>query len=120
MSSNMVEELKKYFENTSDEQIQKDWEKSAIFEQGPTFEEYSTYLKNIIMPRKIQVLVCKCGAKYAACVEPYCYTDKDWLKDLKKHIKEGGTVEMSDSESFTIEKCKCNDQNVSNEPNLFS
>jgi hypothetical protein len=54
------------------------------------------------MPRKIQVLVCKCGAKYAACIDPYCYTDKDWLKDLKKHIKDGGTVEMSDSESFTI------------------
>ena len=72
------------------------------------------------MSRKIQVLKCKCGAKYAACAEPHCYTDKEWLKDLKKHVKEGGTVEMCDSETFRFEQCKCNEQSVSDEPNLFS
>lgn len=30
---NFVEELKKYFENTSDEQIKIDWEKSQEFDQ---------------------------------------------------------------------------------------
>lgn len=69
---------------------------------------------------KIQVLKCKCGTKYAACVEPDCYEDNDWLKDLGKCLKEGGTVEMSDSESFRFEQCKCNDKNMSDEPSLFS
>ena len=32
--------------------------------------------------KKVQVIICKCGAKFAACVEPDCYTDKDWLKNL--------------------------------------
>ena len=74
------------------------------------------------MSRKIQVLLCKCGAKYAACIEPDCYIDNDWLKDLKKHIKDGGTVEMSDSESFRFEQCKCAEAEyeISKEPNLFS
>ena len=57
--------------------------------------------------RKIQVLKCKCGAKYAACVEPDCYEDVDWLKDLGECLKDGGTVEMSDTLTFRFEKCKC-------------
>ena len=60
---------------------------------------------------KIQVLICKCGSKYAACAEPHCYTNKDWLKDLKKHVKKGGIVEMMESQDFTFEECKCNEQN---------
>ena len=69
--------------------------------------------------KRIQVLICKCGSKYAACLEPYCYTDKDWLKDLSKHVKDGGTVEMIDSQTFTFEKCKCQ-QKVETTQNLFN
>lgn len=72
------------------------------------------------MTRKIQVLVCKCGAKYAACVEPNCYEDSEWLKDLGKCLKDGGTIEMSDSQFFRFEKCKCNEYPIMQEPNLFS
>lgn len=72
------------------------------------------------MSRKIQVLKCKCGAKYAACVEPDCYEDTEWLQVLGQCLKEGGTVEISDSETFRFEQCKCNEQSVSDEPNLFS
>ena len=50
--------------------------------------------------RKIQVVKCKCGAKYAACTGPDCYEDTDWLKDLGKCLKEGGTVEMADADNF--------------------
>ena len=57
--------------------------------------------------RKVQVLKCKCGAKYAACIEPYCYEDTEWLKGLGECLKEGGTVEMSDTLTFRFEKCKC-------------
>lgn len=60
--------------------------------------------------QKIQVLKCKCGAKYAACVEPYCYEDIDWLKEMGKCLKEGGIIEMS--ETFRFERCKCNEQKV--------
>ena len=64
--------------------------------------------KNTIMStRKIQVLKCKCGATYAACIEPDCYEDTEWLKDLGKCLKDGGTVEMSDTLTFRFEKCKC-------------
>ena len=72
------------------------------------------------MAQKVQVLVCKCGAKYAACREPECYVDNEWLKDLKQHIKDGGTVEMMDPEKFEFESCKCKNQNLPEEPNLFS
>jgi len=72
------------------------------------------------MSRKIQVLVCKCGSKYAACVEPDCYEDVDWLKDLGKCLQAGGTVEMADAESFMFERCKCNEQPTKEAPNLFS
>ena len=67
------------------------------------------------MSRKIQVLVCKCGAKYAACVEPDCYEDSDWLKDLGKCLKDGGTVEIENEEEFKFTSCTCE-----YEPNLFS
>ena len=69
---------------------------------------------------KIQVLICKCGAKYAACCEPDCYNDVDWLKDLGICLKDGGQIEMEDSEKFRFQKCTCNEQIVSDEPNLFS
>ncbi len=72
------------------------------------------------MSRKIQILVCKCGSKYAACVEPNCYTDTDWLNVLRQNVLEGGTVEMAAAESFAFEQCKCNEQPATEEPNLFS
>ena len=56
----------------------------------------------------IQVVKYKCcGSGFAACVEPECYTNKDWLKNLKQYVKEGHKVEMV--ESFTFEICKCNE-----------
>ena len=71
--------------------------------------------------RKAQVIVCKCGAKFAACVEPHCYTEKDWQKDLRKYVNEGCTVEMVDCASFRFEKCRCKEIKAANinEPTLF-
>lgn len=57
--------------------------------------------------RKAQVIICKCGAKFAACVEPHCYTEKDWQKDLRKYVNEGCRVELVDCASFKFEKCRC-------------
>lgn len=67
------------------------------------------FLKNI-MSRKIQVLKCKCGAKYAACVDPDCYEDTEWLKGLGECLKNGGSVEMESAEEFRLTSCTCEDE----------
>jgi hypothetical protein len=59
---------------------------------------------------KTQLLICKCGSVFAAAIEPYCYTEKDWLKDLAKEVKKGATVKMVEKDSgWKFEKCKCNE-----------
>jgi hypothetical protein len=46
----------------------------------------------------IQIVKRKCcGSVFAACVEPDCYTDKDWLKNLKEYVNRGDKVEMIES-----------------------
>lgn len=43
----------------------------------------------------IQTIKYKCCGKiFAACREPECYTDADWLKNLKQYVQKGHTVEM--------------------------
>jgi hypothetical protein len=58
---------------------------------------------------KIQIIRCKCGKPFAACREPECYTEKEWMKDLRKYVQEGCTVEMIDSGvgNLSLEKCVC-------------
>lgn len=56
--------------------------------------------------KKIQIIKYKCcGKVFAACCEPECYTDSEWLKNLKKYVLKGHTVEMA--ESTTFGKCEC-------------
>lgn len=57
--------------------------------------------------RLAQVIVCKCGSKFAACVAPECYTEADWMKDVRKYVKQGCTVEVVEAGSFRFERCKC-------------
>jgi len=60
----------------------------------------------------IQVIKTKCcGKVFAACQEPYCYTEKDWQKDLRKYVNEGCTVEMT--EKANLETCTCNSEKES-------
>lgn len=57
----------------------------------------------------VQVIKCRHGKIFAACWEPECYVDKDWLKELAKYIKGGCTVEMRNCEEWKFdEKCDCN------------
>jgi len=45
--------------------------------------------------RLTQVVRYKCCDKiFAACVEPHCYSEADWQRDVRKHIKQGCRVEM--------------------------
>ncbi len=48
-----------------------------------------------------------CGKTFAACMEPLCYTDKEWLKNLRTYVLGGAIVEMVESKDFKFEKCEC-------------
>lgn len=58
---------------------------------------------------KIQIIKYKCcGKVFAACCEPDCYTDEEWLTNLKNYINRGDIVEMVESEtSLKLDKCEC-------------
>lgn len=63
----------------------------------------------------IQAIKYKCCDSYlAVCKEPYCYTDEDWLADLRNYVNKGHKVEMIEQidEKFG---CKCKEKE-----NLFS
>ena len=54
----------------------------------------------------IQIIYCpKCGSGFAGCVEPECYTDNNWIKEMKKYIKQGYKVKTV--EKYSLEKCTC-------------
>jgi hypothetical protein len=60
----------------------------------------------------IQIVKYKCcGAIFAACVEPDCYTEKDWLANLKKYVNRGDKVEMIKSGTLKFGKCECKKNN---------
>lgn len=66
----------------------------------------------------IQVIKYKCcGNIFAACREPDCYTDKEWLKDLKKYVERGCKVEMIQSgEGLKFKRCNCSKEIKDKEP----
>ena len=58
--------------------------------------------------KKVQIVKYKCcGKVFAACCEPECYIDRDWLKELKKYINRGDIVEIVDRGSFQFGRCEC-------------
>ena len=71
---------------------------------------------------KVQVIKCKCGAVFAACMEPHCYTETEWMRDLRKYVKQGCTVDViyNDSTKSLFGKCTCDKKkDDKNEPTLF-
>jgi len=59
---------------------------------------------------KAQIIKCKCGNAFAACMEPECYLDKTWANDLRKYVKNGCSVEIIDTSEnkIILKKCECN------------
>lgn len=58
--------------------------------------------------KKVQVVKYACCDKvFAACAQPECYTDKDWLKNLKQYIKRGDKVDLAENGTWKFEKCEC-------------
>ena len=70
---------------------------------------------------KVQVRKTKCcGAIRAACIEPDCYTDSEWIRDTKKHVLNGGSVEMVESGTWEFTKCTCKKVKKAETENLFT
>jgi len=70
----------------------------------------------------IQVIKYACCDKiFAACHEPHCYTDTDWLKNLKQYVRRGDKVEMiHGGNGLQMGQCECNELVKSKDLNLFS
>lgn len=69
----------------------------------------------------IQVIKYKCcGQVFAACCEPECYTEKDWLKDIRKYTLRGDKVEMRESGNVKFGKCECSKIKIPERLDLFS
>jgi hypothetical protein len=58
--------------------------------------------------RRAQVIkrTC-CNTIFASCVEPECYIDRDWLKELKTYVKAGCHIDILECKTFTFESCVC-------------
>jgi len=57
---------------------------------------------------KGQIIKYKCcGKVFAACCEPECYTDKDWVKELIKYVLRGDIVETVEMGTIKFGKCEC-------------
>lgn len=56
----------------------------------------------------IQTISCRtCGKTFAACTEPECYTDDEWIADVKKYVKAGHVVKMVEPGTWSLEGCDC-------------
>jgi len=62
--------------------------------------------------KQSQVIQCKCGSNIAACLVPMCYTDKDWMKEIRSYSKQGYTIGGLSNKEYSFERCKC-------QPKLF-
>lgn len=58
-----------------------------------------------------QAIYCpNCNMIFSICSTPFCYTDKDWMRDLRKYVKQGYMVEEVNHKDVVKErfgKCKC-------------
>jgi len=73
---------------------------------------------------KIQAITCKCAAVFAVARVPFCYEDAEWQRDMRKHVKQGCTVDLIDSDDFNgFQDCVCKELEAKNkrvdEPTLF-
>lgn len=70
--------------------------------------------------RQLQVITCRCGAAFAACAVPDCYTEKDWLKQIRYYSLKGCTVDIKEATSFSFEKCTCVKESKTKDKNQTS
>ena len=68
----------------------------------------------------IQVIKCKCGSIFAAAAEPNCYSDAEWQREMRKYIKKGCTVEMTNNHEWKFEHCTCEKPSKKKDKNQLS
>ncbi len=56
-----------------------------------------------------------CNRLFAACCEPDCYTDKDWLKSLRKYARMGHKIDLVEGRVRIEGKCECSQEKVNNQ-----
>ena len=56
---------------------------------------------------QFQVIKCKCGEIFAASRVPECYQDSEWMRDLRKEVKNGNSVEIVEQGKWKFGPCKC-------------
>ena len=57
--------------------------------------------------KRAQAVKCKCGNIIAACVEPACYTDRDWQKNIRFYAKKGYEISLIPVDIVRIELNQC-------------
>jgi hypothetical protein len=66
---------------------------------------------------RIEVIKYKCCGKiFAACREPHCHTEKDWLLKKREYVLSGDTAEMVEG-NVQFGNCECKQKQA---PDLFS
>jgi hypothetical protein len=65
----------------------------------------------------MEVVRCKCGKVFAACIDGL--QDAEWDKDVRKYRSQGYTSEVVPRGSYIFEKCTCKDEKpeADNDPN---
>lgn len=53
-----------------------------------------------------QIIKCKSGEVFAACHEPFCYEDAEWMRDVRKYVKQGCTVEVKEQGEWKFGSCE--------------
>lgn len=54
-----------------------------------------------------QCIECVCGKTFAACAEPYCYSDVDWQREMRSYVSKGCKVVLRDKNTLILENCTC-------------
>jgi hypothetical protein len=62
--------------------------------------------------KRAQVVKCRCGNIIAACIEPECYQDAQWMRDVRNYAKKGYAIDVLDCKSFKFNKCTCKPNQV--------
>lgn len=62
-----------------------------------------------LIPKMAQVITCVCGSTFAACIEPNCYTEREWCNDVVKYANQGCTISTIPANMFKFERCRCAD-----------
>lgn len=67
-----------------------------------------------------QVIKCKCGKVFAACMLPFAHIEADWMRDVRKYVKKGHEVDIMKNGSWEwCDTKKCVTQPQKKELTLF-